>query len=89
MFLPLVGYGMAAIGAYAGYQNIMKLQSDVGEVSTVKALLKLDPTGLVQQQPVITAQAKTLDAAIAADKTAILLDGGLIAIGLFIATRDR
>lgn len=89
MFLPLVGYGMAAIGAYGGYKNVVKLQEDVGESNTVKALLKLDPTGLVKQQPVITAQAKSLDDAISQDKGAILIDGGLILIGLFIATRDR
>lgn len=88
MFLKIAGYGLAAVGALGGYTNFKKLQADVGESNAARAVLKLDPTGLVAKQPTVIANAKQLDDDITADKHAVLIDAGLIALGLFIAHRQ-
>jgi hypothetical protein len=86
--LKVIGYGIAAVGAIGGYSNYRKLQADVGESNAVRALLKLDPTGLVANQPNVVAQSHQLDSDVAADKNALFIDAGLLAIGLWIAHKD-
>ena len=83
--LKLLGYGIAAVGAIGGYANYKKLQSDVGESNVARAVLKLDPTGLVATNPQVAANAKQLDDDVTADKHALLIDAGLVAFGVWLA----